>query len=210
MIQQYIKGKPLEEVIKHLEFISDDHIIKNCIKYGLFHLLPRDKNGICTYNGNLLVQESNITKLPDNLTVNGDLYCDNNKITKLPIKLNIKGSLYCEHNLLTELPDDLTVEYNLYCAGNKLTKLPNFFDNEYRVNNSIGSGVIRGLNCNFNDLTYLPNNMVIAGDLYCSYNNLTKLPENLSVYGDLICKEQQTGIKLELPKSAKISGSFRN
>lgn len=59
-------------------------------------------------------------------------------------------------------------------------------------------------------LTSLPDDLTIDGDFVCSNNNLSNLPENLTVNGYLFCVNQKDGIKLELPKSAKVTGKFIN
>ena len=60
------------------------------------------------------------------------------------------------------------------------------------------------LDCNDNNLTSLPDNLVVSGHLDCSFNNLTTLPDNLVVKGSLYCRYQENGIELEIPSTAKI------
>ena len=54
------------------------------------------------------------------------------------------------------------------------------------------------LNCSNNQLTSLPDNLVVNGNLICYYNLLTSLPENLIVKGDLYC-----GYNNQLPEGIK-------
>ena len=69
--------------------------------------------------------------------------------------------------------------------------------------------VVNGdLECSGNNLTSLPENLLVKYDLNCSYNNLTSLPDDLVVKGDLYCKNQKNGLELEIPITAKISGKI--
>ena len=78
------------------------------------------------YEGDLNLNNSNITKLPNDLYVEGNLYLYRNKqLTKLP------NDLYVEFNLnlrdcgqLTELPDDLFVGGSLILIDSNITELP--------------------------------------------------------------------------------------
>jgi hypothetical protein len=112
-------GKSEDDVLKSLDKLSNKEKILNIIKYQLsYDLLPRDKNGICIYDGDLNCYSSNLIKLPDNLIVNGNLNCYNNKLTELPENLTVNGFLECTHNKLTKLPENLTVNSDLYCNDN--------------------------------------------------------------------------------------------
>ena len=77
-----------------------------------------------TVNGWLDLRNTNITKLPDNLTVHGYLNLTNINITKLPDNLTVNGSLILTNTNITELPDNLTVYGNLYLDNTNITKLP--------------------------------------------------------------------------------------
>jgi hypothetical protein len=68
------------------------------------------------YERSLFLNDSNITKLPDNLYVVGSLDLDNSELlTKLPDNLHVDGFLIIKRCYqLTELPDNLYVGINLY------------------------------------------------------------------------------------------------
>ena len=76
------------------------------------------------YNSWLNLENTKITKLPNNLTVNGYLNLTNTNITELPDNLNVHGSLYLENTNITELPDNLTVKGSLDLENTNITKLP--------------------------------------------------------------------------------------
>jgi hypothetical protein len=113
-------GKSNDDILKSLNKLSNNEKILYIIKYQLsYDLLPRDKNGICIYDGNLNCYNNKLTELPNNLTVNGYLDCSYNKLTELPNNLIVNGDLYCSSNNLTKLPENLTVIGNLSCNYNE-------------------------------------------------------------------------------------------
>jgi len=67
-----------------------------------------------------------ITSLPDNLTVGGSLYLSGTQITSLPDNLTVGGSLDLRGTQITSLPDNLTVGGSLYLSGTQITN-PNAY-----------------------------------------------------------------------------------
>jgi len=64
--------------------------------------------------------------------------------------------------------------------------------------------VVNGdLYCYHNQLTSLPENLVVKGNLDCSYNELKSLPENLVVKGDLYCRDNPLPKNIKKPKGVK-------
>jgi len=82
------------------------------------------------YNGKLVLNNSNIKKLPNDLYVDGSLFLwDCAKLTKLPDKLHVGKNLDlwgCEQ--LTKLPDNLYVDESLIMIGTSIEEIP---DNLY-------------------------------------------------------------------------------
>jgi len=70
--------------------------------------------------GNLYLSGTEITALPDGLTVGGGLDLSGTKITALPDGLTVGGSLYLSGTEITALPDGLTVGGYLYLDGTKI------------------------------------------------------------------------------------------
>jgi len=79
------------------------------------------------YNGNLVLNNSNIKKLPNDLYVDGSLFLwDCAKLTKLPDNLYVGKNLDlwgCEQ--LTKLPDKLYVGQSLIMIGTSIEEIPN-------------------------------------------------------------------------------------
>ena len=67
---------------------------------------------------------TNVTKLPNNLSVKGFLYLTGSQITELPDNLSVGGSLWLKDTSITELPYNLSVGRDLDIRGTKITKLP--------------------------------------------------------------------------------------
>ena len=74
--------------------------------------------------GNLYLSYTQITSLPDNLTVGGGLDLSNTKITSLPDNLTVGGILYLSNTKITSLPDNLAVGGSLDLRGTLITSLP--------------------------------------------------------------------------------------
>jgi hypothetical protein len=85
-------------------------------------LVVDDKIFDVKYNINL--RFSNITSLPENLTVGGGLYLRGTNITSLPKNLTVGGYLDLSETNITSLPENLTVGGYLDLEGTNITSLP--------------------------------------------------------------------------------------
>ena len=74
--------------------------------------------------GSLYLRGTQITTLPDNLTVGGWLDLSGTQITTLPDNLTVTGSLDLRGTQITTLPDNLTVTGSLYLRGHTIMNLP--------------------------------------------------------------------------------------
>ena len=74
--------------------------------------------------GDLYLNDTPITSLPDNLKVGGTLYLSNTKITSLPDNLQVGGGLNLGNTKITSLPDNLQVRGWLYLRNTPITSLP--------------------------------------------------------------------------------------
>ena len=89
--------------------------------------------------GSLDLSGTQITALPDNLTVGGSLYLRNTQITALPDNLTVGGWLYLRNTQITALPDNLTVGGWLDLSGTQITnkdrkKVKAFYEGKYKPN----------------------------------------------------------------------------
>lgn len=107
----------IDEIKKELMKFSipNDNIISMVIENNLpFELLPRNEDGICIYNGNLIIHKYTFKKLPDNFTINGYLDANPSNLERIPKNLTVKGNFFCYNNNVIEIPDDIYVEGDLY------------------------------------------------------------------------------------------------
>ena len=133
-----------------------------------------NKNG-----GSLYLSGTQITSLPDNLTVGGSLDLSGTQITSLPDNLTVGGWLYLRGTQITCLPDNLTVGGWLYLSGTQITSLPD--------NLTVGGW----LYLSGTQITSLPDNLTVGGSLDLSGTQITSLPDNLTVGGSLYLRGTQ-------------------
>ena len=108
--------------------------------------------------GDLYLSGTQITALPDNLTVHGTLDLTDTPITALPDNLKvISGSLFLSDTPITALPDNLTVHGTLDLARTQITALP---DN-LKVSGHLWINSTPNL-----DKDNLPSSLVVKGTIY--------------------------------------------
>ena len=74
--------------------------------------------------GDLDLYGTQITSLPEGLSVGGDLYLTRTPITALPAGLSVGGGLYLSGTQITSLPEGLSVSGDLDLYGMQITSLP--------------------------------------------------------------------------------------
>lgn len=127
-----LQPKSDEDVMKELKKLDDNDRIQQIIELqSYWEFLPRNRMGICTYFGDLILygEETEgllqlLQQLPPNFVVTGDLDVSYNEIHHLPINLRVKGNFDCRANQLTEIPKDLIVDGDLDLDYNYIEELP--------------------------------------------------------------------------------------
>ena len=114
---------------------------------------------------------SNISSIPENLTVNGDLHIEDSKNIKLPIKLTVKGQLWIKKCNITSLPEELTVK-GLTIIDTPIISLP-----EKLVISNPKTSILSLYNTN---LLSLPDNLT-AKILKINKASIDSIPNNLNV-----------------------------
>ena len=76
------------------------------------------------WGGDLYLRGTNITSLPDNLSVGGSLDLEGTNITSLPENLSVGGYLDLRETNITSLPENLSVGGELDLEGTNITSLP--------------------------------------------------------------------------------------
>ena len=141
--------------------------------------------------GSLYLENTQITSLPDNLTVGGYLNLENTQITSLPDNLTVGTSLYLRGTQITSLRDNLTVGASLDLENTQITSLPD--------NLTVGGYLdLRGT-----QITSLPDNLTVGGYLDLENTQITSLPDNLTVGGSLYLRGTQIKNKAAAKKKVK-------
>lgn len=124
------------------------------------------KNGELFYDDDMWLGGSEITQLPDNLTVNGNLDLSGTDITVLPNNLTVGGYLELWNTCIKYLPDNLTVGGSLFLNNTRIKSLPD----SLTVGDSLD---LRGTG-----ITSLPDNLTVGGVLDIRD---TKITDNVEV-----------------------------
>jgi hypothetical protein len=74
--------------------------------------------------GSLIFINTQVTHLPEGLSVGGSLHLQDSQMTQLPEDLNVGGSLYLQGSQVTQLPDDLCVSGDIYIEKNQDILVP--------------------------------------------------------------------------------------
>ena len=184
-------------------------------------------------NDDLDLSFSDITEVPDNITINGNLDLYNSKIRKIGKNLVVKGNCYLSYTPIEELLDNVNIGGNLYLYGSGIKKIGKNLIikgncdlsyapiEEIQDDVSIGSNLdlsyskIRKIGKNlivksYCDLSYttieeLPDDVSIGSDLNLSYSKIRKIGKNLVVKGN--CHLSDTPIE-ELPDNVSIGGDL--
>ena len=157
-----------------------------------------DKDGKLYYGGYLDLRNTQITALPDNLTVGGSLNLRNTQITALPDNLTVGGYLDLENTQITALPDNLTVGGYLDLRNTQITALPE--------NLTVGGY----LDLRNTQITALPENLTVGGYLDLRNTQITALPENLTVGGYLYLENTLDTSKVNRNINEESFFSWRN
>jgi len=83
-----------------------------------------DDNFNIFFKRSLDLRNTQITSLPDNLSIRGDLYLTNTLITSLPNNLSVRGFLDLTNTPITFLPDNLSVGGSLDLRNTPITSFP--------------------------------------------------------------------------------------
>jgi len=149
-------------------------------------------------HGDLDLSATEITWLPDNLTVEGDLclmYCW--YIEVLPANLHVSGKLTITYTKIRAIPADLDVRGRI-AASNLALKIPEGFTahSDLYLNGFTSKG------CPLEEPLELPDNLTVKGVLNITDRVLSRIPKNLVVEGRLECGTQQVDCLMSAQKFA--------
>jgi uncharacterized repeat protein (TIGR02543 family) len=194
-----------------LEHFSDTglkYLVVNDNQLTVIPELPGTLKSLSCYNNQLIC----LPELPDTIE---DLYCYNNQLTSLPELPDSLESLYCYSNLLTSLPELPESLENLLCQENQLTTLPQLpaglktlscGNNELEYLPELPEG-IESITCWVNKLESLPDLPDSLKSLQCSYNRITSLPSIPESMETLYCTNNLLTDLPEIPEGLFLSAS---
>jgi len=164
-----------KETLKNIMYFLKIKEDKSSFKWKLLNNEPLTEDEL-TIKGDLDLENSNITSLPDGLMVYGTLDLYNCKqLISLPEDLYVSMNLDLAKTNITSLPDGLQVGGRLNLAYTKITSLPKNLD--------VGGELILN-DCT--ELTSLPEGLEIQDNLYLSNCiKLTSLPKKIKVWDNL-------------------------
>ena len=119
-----------KETLKNIfNFLEKNDNIKTPLMGKFMSEMPLTKEEL-NFKGNLNLEFTKITSLPEGLKVGGWMSLGYSKIESLPEGLKVGGNLHLEHcTNLTSLPKGLEVGWELSIKGSKLEK---YTDDELR------------------------------------------------------------------------------
>ena len=102
------------------KFLEDKKGKKIPFKFKLIHAPETIEKEDLNVEGDLDLEDTKISSLPDNLTVGGYLNLYKTKISSLPDNLTVGGSLYLSRTPISSLPKNLQVELRIYLKNTPL------------------------------------------------------------------------------------------
>ena len=142
--------------------------------------LPANFSKIKIIKGDLRLNGSKFTSLPNNLTIEGNLYAERTSITELPENLIIKGQARFQDSKLVKLPKNPKVGDWLDCDRTPIKTIPVGFT----VNAKKG---VQLSTCK--NLIELPKGIKIKTDLDLMWSAIKTIPVDIEVGGTLNLKE---------------------
>jgi len=102
------------------KFLEEKKGKKIPFKFKLIYAPETIEKEDLNVEGDLDLEDTKISSLPDNLTVGGYLNLYKTKISSLPDNLTVGGSLYLSRTPISSLPKNLQVELRIYLKNTPL------------------------------------------------------------------------------------------
>ena len=119
----------MANVLNFFKFLEDKADRRVPIKVKLIHAPESLSQEELVISGNLNLERSKVTSLPNNLKVKGSLFLSKSSITTLPDNLEVGAGeftgLYLDKTKITSLPDNLKVDGSLFLDDSKISSIPN-------------------------------------------------------------------------------------
>ena len=181
-----------QHAVRQMTWPSDDEaVVEGDLTLELTDITALPNN--LAVSGSLRLNATAITTLPPNLSVGADLFLNYSAITRLPNTISVGGTLYLNHTPITRLPNNLSVGGSLYLNHTAVASLPNtlFVGGTLDLSHSAiatlpsNLAVGRSLHLRGTTLAVLPDNLRVGDDLYLRGSAISALPDHLFVGRDL-------------------------
>ena len=151
----------IETLKKIIEFLEKEENRQKPFAYKVKINHPFTEDEL-NFDGDLILNHSAITSLPEGLRVQGDLSLFASAIKTLPEGLYVKGSLDVSHTYIESLPDNLYVGGDLWFKYSNIGEIPKnlyvggeldieetplakkYTDAEIRRNKNLNNGSFKG------------------------------------------------------------------
>jgi hypothetical protein len=151
----------IETLKKIIEFLEKEENRPKPFAYKVKINHPFTEDEL-NFDGDLILNHSAITSLPEGLRVQGDLSLFASAIKTLPEGLYVKGSLDVSHTYIESLPDNLYVGGDLWFKYSNIGEIPKnlyvggeldieetplakkYTDGEIRRNKNLNNGSFKG------------------------------------------------------------------
>jgi hypothetical protein len=151
----------IETLKKIIEFLEKEENRQKPFAYKVKINHPFTEDEL-NFDGDLILNHSAITSLPEGLRVQGDLSLFASAIKTLPEGLYVKGSLDVSHTYIESLPDNLYVGGDLWFKYSNIGEIPKnlyvggeldieetplakkYTDGEIRRNKNLNNGSFKG------------------------------------------------------------------
>ena len=134
MAQFIYKSNMEQHIGNFFKFLEDKVGRKAPVLLRLIHYPQSLSQEELVVKGNLHLERSKVTSLPDNLKVKGSLFLSKSSITSLPDNLEVGDGeftgLYLDKTKITSLPDNLKINGSLFIDDSKISSIPNNLQGE--------------------------------------------------------------------------------
>lgn len=113
--------EPIYDLLNTIEDIEKITRENDFIVFNLYDIFVKGKKNI---KGNLNLQDTDVTELPEGLYVSGNLNLEGTPINSLPNDLTVRGYLNLEQSEITSLPKNFHVGGSLFLRGTPVLELP--------------------------------------------------------------------------------------
>jgi len=219
----------LYDIVEEISY-KNSQLIKRMSAQRIFKILQEEKEWV----GNLILNNKEISFLPDDIIIRGNLEIYNTPLQKLPQRLIVEDNLKINKTRIKEIPADTQVYGSLMVSRSPIKSIPanvvqntgatlDFYNSEieflpdnltvdrlwiYSKIKKLPAGLTVNKELDVSNCEYLeelPEDIILNGNLdICDCYRLKKLPAKFTVGGEL--KAQNCTALTTLPEGLQVGG----